>query len=691
VSTEPEQLALVAAKVKRVRTPPGPASVDPIARVAVDNPLPHLDRTFDYVVPEPLSEAARPGVRVRVRFSGKLVDGWVLERVAASDHVGRLERVAKVVSADPVLTPEIAHLVRAVADRWAGTFADVLRAAVPPRHAASEAAADALTSAPATPITRPPLSPLWAAYQGGPALVDRIADPHTPWSTMSPGPRAIWTTAPGDEPEEAIAHLAAAAASAGRGVLIVAPDARDVARLSAALTAALGPSAHSVLSADVGPGARYRAFLDVRRARVRVVVGTRASVFAPVADLGLIVLWDDGDDSLVEPHAPYWHAREVLVMRADFLGAAMVVGSTSRSVDAAALVETGWARSVVVPRAEVRRRAPRMVTTGSEDELARDEAARSARLPHIGWQTAKEALTRGPVLVQVPRRGYVPALSCQTCRSAARCTNCHGPISVSSGQAVPACSWCGLSAGDWRCTTCRGRRLRAVSIGEGRTAEELGRAFPGVTVRTSGRSASGEGVLSDVDDRPALVVCTPGAEPRAKGGYAAALILDARIMLDRLDLRAGEEAVRRWSAAVSLVRGAADGGVVVLVADPTLAAVQAIVRSDPDGFAERELVERQQVNLPPAARVAELVGLPDDIADLLRHLILPDGAVVHGPVAHESGRRPRAGEPRARALIVAPVSTGGALAMSLRAAAAIRSARKEGSPVVVRLDPRPMS
>ena len=115
-----EQLALVASKVRRARVkpPPGPAEVDPVARVVVDLPLAHLDRTFDYVVPEPLSAAAQPGTRVRVRFSGKLVDGWVVERAAASTHSGRLERLAKVVSPDPVLSPQILGLARAVADHY---------------------------------------------------------------------------------------------------------------------------------------------------------------------------------------------------------------------------------------------------------------------------------------------------------------------------------------------------------------------------------------------------------------------------------------------------------------------------------------------------------------------------------------------------------------------------------------------
>ncbi len=684
-----EQLALVAAKVRRtkVKPPPGPAEVDPVARVVVDVPLPHLDRTFDYVVPEPLSATARPGTRVRVRFSGKLVDGWVVERVAASTHTGRLERLAKVVSPDPVLAPQIVGLARAVADRWAGTLADVLRAAVPPRHAATEAAVDALPEPDLAPVARPRDAGPWTAYTGGTALVARVGDPSVAFAPDEPGPRAVWTAGPGEDPPAAIAVLVQAAAAAGRGVLVVAPDARDVRRLDEALSARLGPGHHRVLTADLGPAARYRAYLEVRRGRASVVVGTRAAVFAPVHDLGLVVLWDDGDDSLADPHAPYWHAREVLVLRSVQTGAALLLGATARSVEAQSLVGSGWAREVVLPRTEHRRRRPRIVTAGSDSDLARDAAARTARLPNAAWQAAQAALATGPVLVQVPRRGYVPVLACQSCRQPARCAHCHGPLGVSSGHAVPTCGWCGRLAGDWRCPRCGGDRLRAISVGERRTAEELGRAFPGSPVRVSGRDPGGSGVLDSVEPRPAIVVATPGAEPRVEGGYAAALLLDGRLMIDRTDLRAAEEAVRRWTAAASLVRPSSEGGVVVLVADPALPAVQAVVRGDPAGFAARELSERELLRLPPAWRVAELTGRPDDVADLLGHARLPASATVLGPVPVPPPPRAVDPEPRVRALVPVPRRDGAELAGGLHAAAAVRSARKDGGPVTVRIDP----
>ena len=124
-----------------------PAAHLPVARIAVDVPLAHLDRPFDYLVPEPLAAAAVPGCRVRVRFAGQLTGGYLLERAAASEHPGRLAYLERVVSPEPVLSPDIAALAREVADRCAGTRADVLRLAIPPRHAGAEAAGGPLAGA----------------------------------------------------------------------------------------------------------------------------------------------------------------------------------------------------------------------------------------------------------------------------------------------------------------------------------------------------------------------------------------------------------------------------------------------------------------------------------------------------------------------------------------------------------------
>ncbi len=671
VTDDPPRLLPAGRAGRRRPAPPAdkpPAAELPVARVSVDTGLAHLDRPFDYLVPTTMADAVLPGTRVRVRFAGRLADGVVLDRVATSDHPGRLAAVERTVSAEPVLSPEIAVLARRVADRSAGTLSDVLRLALPPRHARVEAE-------PTRPVASTPAAPEptgWAAYDAGAAFLTALGDGRSP--------RAAWTALPGPDWPRRIAEAVRATLAGGRGAVVVAPDGRDVARIAGALDREVGPERHVTLSADLGPAERYRRWLAVRRGAVQAVVGTRATAFAPAAELGLVVLWDDGDDVLAEPRAPYCHTRDVLLLRAELAGAAALLGGFARTAEVQLLLDSGWSRPLSAPRATVRVAAPRVSPTGDDVEVARDPAARSARLPTVAWRAARAALDAGaPVLVQVPRRGYVPALACAQCRAAARCPACAGPVGQpapeSESAAIPACRWCGRPAGDWRCAACGSRQLRAAVVGARRTAEELGRAFPGVPVRTSGRDE----VLPVVGEEAALVIATPGAEPVADSGYGAVLLLDGWALLGRPDLRAGEETLRRWLAAAALARPAGDGGQVVVMADGSLPAVQALLRWDPAWHAGRELADRAALGFPPASRMASLTGAAAAVADLLAAADLPPTAELLGPVALPQGRE--------RMLVRTPRSDGGSLAVALAAGQALRSARKAADPVRVELDP----
>jgi len=631
--------------------------------VAVDVPLAHLDRPFDYLVPERLTLAAVPGCRVRVRFAGRLTGGYLLARADASDHQGSLAYLERVVSPEPVLTAEMAGLARAVADRYGGTLADVLRLAIPPRHARAEAPLPG-NSAPRP--ARPGPGP-WARYPAGPAFLAAVADGRSP--------RAIWSALPGPDWPDEIAVAAATAAASGRGALLVVPDGRDLDSVDAALTALLGTGSHVCLSAGLGPAERYRRWLTVLRGGTHIVAGTRSAMFAPVSGLGLVVLWDDGDDLHAEPRAPYPHAREVLCLRAHRAGTAALIGGFARTAETTQLVASRWARALGGDRAAVRRRAPLVTAAAGDTELARDPAARSARVPGLALRTARDALASGPVLFQVPRRGYVVAAACARCHTRARCAACGGPLALPAPRSAAICRWCAARAASPVCPACGHTGLRALVTGAGRTAEELGRAFPSVPVRTSGRAE----VISEVPSGPAVVVATPGAEPRADGGYAAAVLLDGWALLGRPSLRAAEEALRRWMNAAALVRPAAEGGAVVVVADSGLAAVQALIRWDPVTHAERELAERATLRFPPAVRMAALTGPASAVREVLSAAALPPGADVLGPVPVEADQ--------ARALVRVPRSGGLALAAALRAAQAVRTAQKEAGVVRLRLDP----
>ncbi|MFZ2178559.1 MAG: primosomal protein N' [Rhodococcus sp. (in: high G+C Gram-positive bacteria)] len=663
------------------------AETDPVARVLPMLPLAHLDREFDYLVPRELAEQARPGVRVRIRFAGRLVDGFVVARTASSEHQGRFGWLERVISAEPVLTPEIAGLVDLVAGRYAGTRADVLRLAIPPRHARAEAEAEAGRERAPTPdveITRD----AWARYVHGEAFLTALE--------TGRHPRAVWQALPGEDWPARLAELASIGAGTEASTVVVVPDQRDLDRVVAACEALMGADLVVGLAAGLGPAARYRRWLSALRGTARVVVGTRSTVFAPTPRIGLIVLWDDGDDNHSEPRAPYPHAREVALLRAYSSGCALVLAGHARTAEAQALVDSGWAHDLVASRDVVRAAAPKITALADSDHaLARDPGARAARLPAVAFAAARKALAAGSgVLVQVPRRGYVPSLACAKCRAPARCRRCNGPLALPSaagpdGAATPTCRWCGVADTAHRCHACGARALRAVVVGAGRTAEELGRAFPGVAVRMSG----GTDVLDAVEQGPVLVVATVGAEPIMTGGYGAALLLDGWALLGRPDLRAAEETMRRWMTASALVRPFGDGGEVVVVADSGIPTVQALVRWDPVWHARAQYEERAEVGFPPAVHLAAIDGTATSIADLLAVADLPDNAELLGPVELPPGERlPFSGDAPEpldveRMLVRVPRAQGTRLGKALREAQALRSARRDSQPARVQIDP----
>ena len=649
---------------------------NPVARVRVDSTLPQVDRTFDYRVPAELSEDAVPGARVRVLFNGHELTGYIEERAATTDWTRTsLLPLKSVLSRVPSVAPEIFALAEALADRYASTVANVLRLAVPPRiaaldkkyapllpgyesaylgdsapvstsdapenaapeHAESEPSTAAAASSAAVSSATDPYA--WLATPGAPApfVLDPPAlNPDAPdaasvFSDYENGAefiedvaagaatRAVMTVLPGHLEHtwaDVLATALAAAATSGRGAIAVVPTAKNLDLLEAALAERLPADAFVRLSSDSTPHTRYHGFVKARLGQVPVVIGTRAAAYAPVANLGLVVCWDDGDSSLVEQRAPYCHARDVLLLRASAENTAALFAGFSMSSEAARLVRTRWASHVRAPRALVRDYSPRIFSTGSEFELARDPLAAMARIPHLAFEHARRALARGPVLVQVARSGYIPSFSCERCRMPARCGECSGPLSVASGSSVPSCSWCGHLAQQWRCSECGFTHWRYSAAGVTRTAEELGRAFPNVPVISS----AGDHVRASVGPEPALVVATPGAEPVAFGGYAAALLLDADKMLRFDSLRAPEAALRRWLNAAALVRPAALEGTVVTTASPS-PVEQALVRWDPAWFARQELEERAQTGLPPAVRTAAVTGAEVDVRAFMEEFL----------------------------------------------------------------------
>ncbi|WP_282825441.1 primosomal protein N' [Gulosibacter sediminis] len=594
-----------------------------VARVVLESPLPQLDRVFEYEIPVELRGQLREGMRVKVplRSGGRVVGGYVVELTDDPEYTGRLAKVEQLVSGARVLPPELARLARAVADRQAGTMSDVLRLAIPARSARlegrwldDETGERAGRAAAAAPVLTSHTS-LEASY--GPELLDALrGDTPVRWSLRVPvgvagaTPRALRT----------LVEMAAELVAMGRSAIVLVPDYRDVDLAIAAAEGVLPTASVRRFDSRLKPMPRYEQFLRALEPVPQLVVGTRAAVYAPAHRLGGILMWDDDDESFREPHAPYAHAREVALMRAQQQNCAVILAGHAPSLEAARLLSTGWLHEVRPLRPQRPKVIPAAATLGDES------TQREARIPSSAWRAAREGLDRGPVLVQVGRAGYRPYLACANCRTPASCSFCGGRLQQHGPGGVPSCAVCGRPHADWTCRECGEAKLRSGGIGHQRTAEELGRAFPGARIVL----ADGEERLVAVDATPQLVVATRGAEPVPEGGYRAVLLLDVEGALARESLGATEAAMRAWSNAAALV---ADDGAVILAGQPSPPLI-ALRDWQQTKWASAELAERRELHFPPAVRVGVITGNELEVDTAVRRLTDLDAVEVQvlGPV-----------------------------------------------------------
>lgn len=637
-----------------------------VARVMVDSPLPQLDRLFDYAIPDRLADEIRPGVRVKVplRSMGRIADGFVIEVTDRAGFDGTLSEIEAVVSTAAVLAPEVWTVARRVADRAAGTASDVVRLAVPKRQVrvekawlSREAAAHEQGAASAEPgvdssaaseIIGHPLD----GYRAEVGLVSRRL-------AVSAIPRVI--PLGGDEPQRAwvggwaatIASAASLALVDGGSVILCVPDYRDQDQLVAALGRVIPADRIVQLDARQPAAARYLAHLRCLGDEPLVIVGNRSVVYAPATRLGLIAVWDDGDPLHVEPLSPGVHARDVALVRQELQGGGLWFVGHSRTTEVQRLVELGYLAELAPERAA----SPRVIPTAAQ--APQDRFAAIARIPSTAWREARSAVEHGPVLVQVARPGYAPRLACTSCGHSARCGVCEGPLGTKTSSAVPACGWCGALAVAWSCQHCGGESFRSVGQGSARTADELGRAFPGVRVIR----ADGDHPVQSVDASPAIVVATRGAEPVAAGGYRAVLLLDGERMLARESLRVAEDCLRWWANAAAL---AAPGAPVVLVGVGGMLA-SALSTWRLADVAASELADRRALRFPPAVRVATVTGSVENVDRAVTPLLHLDGVDVLGPVEVAGSASGLGDRADIRAIVRFDYADGPAVASALRA------------------------
>lgn len=761
-----EQLTLagLAPRKRRKRAPAEhtPAEQHPIAQVVLDVQALHLGQTFDYFIDEKDSEAAQPGVLVRVRFGSQRVSGVIWARTDTSDTPrSSIRYIERVLSPDVLVPASMREDIGLVAKAYGGTRANILRFAVPPRVAKVEAE-QRLAASFRRPVggslsdntqggfagrgTNPdgtmPAGSTFAvastvsegAAQGYRRLTANYADVNVLHDALT-GQRFqsfVFDSLPGaQEWQRNMAWMVATALSAGKAAVVELPTMREVEDLMPMLrNYGLKPFAPApaggwvgdvaVLNAETMPAAdRYRTYLAVALGQVKVVIGTRAVMYAPVEGPALFAILEDAAYQNMDGMMPYPQARGVMRLRAKSHGGVFVAMANARTPQSQwentgpGTVETpvsGYS-TTIHPLASPLKDATPWVRWLNRDELARlADPSIGARVPHTAVRVLSKALESGPVLLSIPQDSVSETLSCAKCHRQARCAKCSGPLQLPADRrdSTPRCRWCGAAAINWKCPGCGHERMRVVRVGAAGTAAELAGLFRGVPVVLSSKT---QGLVRDVACQPMIVIATPGFEPRvrpvsAEQGsagheYRAVAVLDAWTSLYALGVDARLDTLTAWMRAVSLCAPRSRGGQALILGETDPAIAQSLMLWDSRILAAKDLEERVETGMPPAVAAACVWGRRDAVMTLMQRIgalggdwtacgELP-GMLGPVPIAQPDtvdARELEATADRVKAVIRVPQSRRAELAARLHRETARHVASREPGELRFRVDPK---
>jgi len=627
-------------------------------RVALDVPLPG---PFDYRVTEAVAvEAIAVGARVIVPFGRRRMVGVVVQTgVTSLLPAAQLRDVARVLDDLPRLPADWLRLAEFAARYYQRPLGEVMLPALPtllrkpsayegrragggpvvraamraamrlrprraPAVAADAPAADAPAAAPPVTVAPPELNP---AQQAAVAAISSAAQ--TGFRTI------LLHGVTGSGKTEVYLRAAEQVLATGRQVLMLVPEINLTPQFENALRARLeritGPDSVALLHSGRSDTERLRAWVDALTGQARIVLGTRLALFAPLADLGLIVVDEEHDASYKQQEGLRYSARDLAIWRARDRGIPVVLGSATPALETWHRAQTGQYLKLTLP-ARAR---------GGALPAMRLIDTRRLAMPHgLSPQlqdAIAERLARGEqALVFLNRRGFAPTLTCNSCGWVSQCPRCTAYTVLHRAESGHHfhhhhlhCHHCGYQARvPAACPDCGDQDLRPMGRGTQRIEEHLRMLYPQARVLridadSTRRKGSAEALFNQVHAGEVDILV--GTQMVAKGHDFARLtlvgVLNADAMLFAHDFRAPE----RLFAQLMQVAGRAGrhgpgGEVLIQTGYPDQPVYQALVRHDYAGYAASELAQRQAAGLPPYTHQALLTAQAGKLQQALAFL-----------------------------------------------------------------------
>ncbi|BAS27435.1 primosomal protein N' [Limnochorda pilosa] len=645
--------------------------------MAVDLPLPGAMESLDYAVPERLRPQVRLGTRVQVPVRARAVQGWVVA-VHQGPPTRPLREVAVVLDSEPLLGPEELDLARWVAARYLAPLGQVLPLFLPPgqrpdrrrtvreRHlrayrlaVSEEAARAALAELVRAPRQRQALEFL-LEQESGPVPARELAaragdgaargllerglveavplslerNPYAGWRDPTPPPRLSPEQAQvlqeasrrlegggtillhgvtGSGKTEVYLRLIETVLARGKQAILLVPE---ISLTPQAMRRFQGrfPGRVAMLHSGMSDGERYDQWWKVRRGEASVVVGARSAVFAPVRDLGLVVVDEEHASSYKQEETPRYHAREVAVERARRQGALCVLGSATPSLESFLAAEEGRLVRLQLRHRVDGRSLPRVRLVDLRQELKEGHQGLFSRALEQALASRLERDEQAILLLN--RRGYQSFLLCRECGAVVECPHCQVTLTYHKVGHALRCHYCGTEQPvPERCPACGTGELSGLGLGTQQVEEELRRLFPAARVLrmdadTTTRKGAHDQILRRFEAGEGDVLV--GTQMVAKGldypGVTLVGVIDADTSLRLPDFRGAELAFQLVTQVAGRSgRGVLPGEVVVQTYLPEHYSLQAAREHDYPSFFRRELVYRKRLGYPPLSHLLRLL------------------------------------------------------------------------------------
>ena len=411
-----------------------------------------------------------------------------------------------------------------------------------------------------------------------------------------------------------------AALARGRGAIVLVPEIGLTPMLLRAARSRFGHTV-SVLHSELSAGERHDQWWRIREGDARVVVGARSAVFAPVPDLGLVVVDEEHDGSYKQDESPRYHGRDVAVLRARLEGCPAVLGSATPSVESHANALRGKYERLLLPRRIGPQGLPRVEIVDRREVLR--AGGDPILSPALRDALAARLARREQSLVLLNRRGYATSLLCRECGQEAMCPNCSVTLTLHRGGRAALCHYCGHEAkAPTACPSCRGAYLRLTGFGTERVVEAIHAALPSARIDRLDRDrARRRGVLAQVlaaFEKGEIDVLV-GTQMIAKGhdfpNVTLVGVVDADVGLGIPDFRSAERTFQLLTQVAGRAgRGEAAGEVILQTHMPDHYALTHACEQDYDAFFEREMEFRRTMGYPPVAALVNVIVRATDAA-----------------------------------------------------------------------------